>query len=54
MDFVKKIGEIFDGLNESTLWGYIKSVIAKLKTLMGEVYGEKEVADILDAIFPEA
>ena len=53
MDFVKKIGDIFNGLNESDLWGYIKSVIAKLKALLAS-FGEDEAGEIIDDIFPEA
>lgn len=53
MDFIKKIGDFFNGLNESDLWGYIKSIISKLKALL-KGYGEDEVVADLDAIFPEA
>ena len=53
MDFIKKIGDFFNGLNDSDLWGYIKNIIAKLKKLLAG-YGEDEVVKDLDAIFPEA
>ena len=53
MDFIKKIGDFFNGLNESDLWGYIKNIIGKLKKLLG-ILEEKEAGDILEEIFPEA
>ena len=53
MDFIKKIGDFFNGLNDSDLWGYIKSIISKLQALL-KGYGEDEVVADLDAIFPEA
>ncbi len=53
MDFIKKIGDFFNGLNDSDLWGYIKNIVAKLKKLLG-LLGEKEAEDIVGEIFPEA
>lgn len=53
MDFIKKIGDFFNGLNESDLWGYIKNIIAKLKKLLG-ILGEEEAEKIVGEVFPEA
>lgn len=53
MDFIKKIGDFFNGLNDSDLWGYIKNIIAKLKKLLG-ILGEDEAGQIVEEIFPEA
>lgn len=44
-----KIGAFLDDLNGSTLWAYLKSVIAKIVKLLG-YYGEDEAATIIDLI----
>ena len=44
-----KIGAFLDELNGSTLWAYLKSVIAKIVALLG-FYGEDEAATIVDLI----
>ena len=48
-EFLAKVEEILNGLNESTLWAYLKSVINKIVALLG-YYGEDEAATIVDLI----
>ena len=49
-EFLDKIGAALDALNASTLWSYIKSVVAKLKELL-KLEGEEEASDLVDIIF---
>ena len=51
--FLGDIGNALNALNTSDLWGYIKSIIAKLEALFEEL-GETEVLGIFKKIFPEA
>ena len=50
MDFIKKIGDFFNGLNESDLWGYIKNIVGKLVALL-HLEKEEEAAAIIEDIF---
>ena len=50
MEFITKIGDFFNGLNESDLWKYIQSVVAKLVKLL-KLEKEDETAAIIEDIF---
>ncbi len=50
--FLAKFDEAFQALNTSSLWEAIKSIVGKLRELLG-FFGETEAEGIIGKIFPE-
>lgn len=50
MEFVTKIGDFLNELNESDLWKYIQNVVEKVKTLLDKK-GEDDAKTLVEIIF---